>query len=173
MPDVFTGKAIDIVTYLMDADKDALWDLLLHKSKRKRTLSANKYYWNLVDELVLKTKVPKAKIHNLYLRQVGAVEKIGDRPVYILLPDNDETEEQVLLASTYHLAPRRETKVGTDGKTYRWYVLLKGSSDYSVEQMNVLINLAVQDAVAQGIEVMSPEELAHLIELEKNNKDKR
>lgn len=173
MPDVFTGKAIDIVTYLMDADKDALWDLLLHKRKRKRTLSANKYYWNLVEELVLKTKVPKAKIHNLYLRQVGAVEKIGDRPVYMLLPDNDETEEQVLLASTYHLAPRRETKVGTDGKTYRWYVLLKGSSDYTVEQMNVLINLAVQDAVAQGIEVMTPEELAHLIELEKNNKDKR
>lgn len=165
--DVLTGKALDIVTYLMSADKETLWDLSAHKEKRKRSLSSNSYYWTLLEQLAVKTHVPKMKIHNLYLRQVGQTEKFGDKPVYMLLPDDDATEEQVLLASTYHLSPRRETKVGTDGKTYRWYVMLRGSSDFSVEEMNMLVDLAVQDARENGIEVLTPAELAHIRELEK------
>ena len=170
--EVFTGKAIDIATFLVSADKETLWDLSPHKEKRKRSLSSNRYYWNLVEELAVKTHVPKMKIHNLYLRQVGQVEKYGDKPVYMLLPDDDVTEEQVLLADEYHLAPRRETKLGNDGKTYRWYVLLKGSSDFDVEHMNMLVDLAVQDAKEQGIEVMTPTELAHIRELEKQHDTK-
>lgn len=169
-----TGKAKDLVLYLMDQeiDRDKLWDLSVHKDKRKRSLSSNKYYWNLLEQLAIKTKTPKMKIHNLYLRQVGQTERIGDRPVYILLPDNDKTEEETLLASTYHLAPRRETKQGKDGITYRWYVMLKGSSDFDVEHMNMLVDLAVQDAKEQGIEVLTPDELAHIRELEKTHEEK-
>ena len=173
--DKVTGKALDIVTFLMGdgVDKNALWDLELHKEKKKRSLSSNSYYWTLLEQLAVKTKTPKMKIHNLYLRQVGQVEKFGDKPVYMLLPDDDETENQVLLASTYHLSPRRETKVGTDGKTYRWYVMLKGSSDFSTEQMNMLVDLVVQDAKEQGIEVLTPNELAHIRDLEKQHEDNR
>ena len=174
MAETITGKALDIIAHLMNADKEILWDLSVHKDKKKRTLSQNKYYWNLVEELAVKTHVPKMKIHNLYLRQVGQTEKFGgDKPVYMLLPDDDTTEEQVLLSSDYHLAPRRETKVGTDGRTYRWYVLLKGSSDFSVDEMSMLVDLVVQDAKEQGIETLTPEELAHIRELEKANEQKR
>lgn len=167
--DKITGRAQDLVMFLMgdNIDRNQVWDLKPHKVKKKRSISSNNYYWNLVEELAVKTKTPKMKIHNLYLRQVGQTEKFGDKPVYMLLPDDDVTEEQVLLASAYHLAPRRETKVGTDGKTYRWYVLLKGSSDFTVEQMSMLVDLAVQDAKEQGIEIMTPDELAHMRELEK------
>lgn len=172
MGETITGKAIDIITYLLDADKEALWDLVRHKDKKKRSLSSNNYYWRLLEELAIKTKVPKMKIHNLYLRQVGQTEKYGDKPVFMLLPDDDETEEQVLLAESYHLAPRRETKKGLDGRTYRWYVLLKGSSSFNTEEMNMLVDLAVQDAREQGIEVLTPEELAHIRELEEANEDK-
>lgn len=165
MGEVITGKAIDIITHLMDADKEVIWDLTLHK--KKRSLSSNNYYWNLLEQLAVKMKTPKMKLHNLYLRQVGQVEKIGGKPIFMLLPDDDITEEQVLNASTYHLMPRRETKEGTDGKRYRWYCMIKGSSDFNVEQMNMLVDLAVQDAVEQGINVLTPDELAHIRELEK------
>lgn len=167
MSNILTGSAIDIVTFLLNADKKMLWDLAPHK--KKRSLSANNYYWNLVEQIAVKSKTPKNKVHNQNLRGVGVTEKIGDKSVFLLLPDDDNTEEQVLLASTYHLAPLKKTKTGKDGKIYRWYVLLKGSSDYTVEEMNMLINLAVQDAVSLGIQVLTPEELAHLMELEKNN----
>lgn len=168
MGNTITGTAQDLVMFLTsrDIDRDAKWDLKEHK--KKRSLSSNNYYWRLVEDLAVKTHVPKAKIHNLYLRQVGQTEKFGDKPVYMLLPDDDATEEQVLLASTYHLAPRRETKIGTDNKTYRWYVMLKGSSDFTTEEMNMLVDLAVQDAKENGIEVMTPDDLAHIRELEKS-----
>lgn len=172
MKDIITGKAIDIITHLMDADKEILWDLSIHKNKKKRSLSSNKYYWNLVDELALKTHIPKMKIHNKYLREVGIREQFGGKSVYMLLPDDDETEEQVLLSSTYHLAPLRQTKVGADKKIYRWYVMLKGSSDFMTDEMNMLVDLAVQDAIELGIETMTPEELAHIRELEKENEQK-
>lgn len=172
MSEVITGKAIDIISHLMNADKEALWDLSVHKDKKKRSLSSNSYYWCLLEQLAVKTHVPKMKIHNLFLRQVGQIEKIGDKPIYMLLPDDDATEEQVLLASTYHLAPRRETKEGTDGRRYRWYVMLRGSRDFMVDEMNMLVDLAVQDAKEQGIEVLSPDELAHIRELEKAHEEK-
>jgi hypothetical protein len=169
MSEKLVGRASDLVLFLMDKDidRDKIWELT--ERKKKRSLNSNRYYWNLLEDLAVKTKTPKMKIHNLYLRQVGQTEKIGDRPVYILLPDNDATEEETLLASTYHLAPRRETKQGTDGITYRWYVMLKGSSDFDVEHMNMLVDLAVQDAKEQGIEVLPPDELAHIRELEKQH----
>ena len=174
MADTITGTSKDVVMFLMgdNIPMDKLWDLTEHKDKKKRSLSSNAYYWTLVEQLAVKTKTPKMKIHNLYLRQVGQVEKFGDKPVYMLLPDDDATEEQVLLASTYHLMPRRETKEGTDHKMYRWYVMLKGSSDFNVEQMNMLVDLAVQDAQSEGIQTITPDELAHIRELEKVHEER-
>lgn len=168
-----TGTALEIVTFLMEQDKVKQWDLEEHKEKKHRSLSSNSYYWKLLEELTIKTHVPKMKIHNLYLRQVGQTEKVGDKPIFMLLPDDDATEEQILLSSTYHLAPRREVKEGTDGRMYRWYVMLRGSSTFTVEEMNMLVDLAVQDAKAQGIEVLTPNELAHIRELELANEQKQ
>lgn len=174
MSETITGTAQDLVLFLMNQgiEHEKKWDLKEHKDIKKRSINSNNYYWNLVEQLAVKTKTPKMKIHNLYLRQVGATEKMGDKPIFMLLPDNDATEEQTLLASTYHLSPRRETKEGTDGLTYRWYVLLKGSSDFTTEQMNMLVDLAVQDAKEQDIEVLTPDELAHIRELEKAHEQK-
>lgn len=174
MGETITGRAQDLVLFLMgdNINRNQIWDLSEHTDKKKRSISSNNYYWKLVEQLAVKTHTPKMKIHNLYLRQVGQVERFGDKPVFMLLPDDDATEEQVLLASGYHLAPRRETKEGTDHKMYRWYVMLKGSSDFDVEHMNVLVDLAVQDAKEQGIEVMTPDELAHIRELEKAHEER-
>ena len=38
--------------------------------------------------------------------------------------------------------------------------------------MSALVDIAVQDAKAQGIETLTPTELAHIRELERNNEKK-
>ncbi len=164
----FTGKALDIVTFLMgeNIDKKALFDLSLHQEKKKRTLSQNAYYWKLLEQIAVKSHVSKAEIHNTNLRHLGLVLRIEDKPVYILLPDSEQAEKQTLNAITYHLSPRKETKIGTDGKTYRWYVMLRGSSEMNVQEMSALVDFAVQDAKALGIEVLTPDELEHIRQLE-------
>ena len=172
MDEKITGTALDIVAFLMSdaADKKAVYDLTLHQEKKRRTLSQNAYYWQLLEKIAVKSHESKAKIHNINLRHLGLVLRIEDRPVYILLPDSEKAENEALNAITYHLAPRKETKVGTDGKTYRWYVMLRGSSEMNVEEMSALVDLAVQDAAGLGIEVLSPDELENMRRLEKEAK---
>lgn len=174
MEEKITGTALDIVTFLMGdgIDKKVLFDLSLHQEKKKRTLNQNAYYWKLLEQIAVKTHESKAKIHNTNLRHLGLVLRIEDKPVYILLPDSEKAENEALNAITYHLSPRSETKVGTDGKTYRWYVMLRGSSEMNVNEMSALVDLAVQDAKALGIETLTPDELEHMrqLELAKENK---
>jgi hypothetical protein len=165
-----TGNAQEIITFLFDADKKQIWDIEPHKEKRR--LTQNAYYWVLLEKLAVKTHVSKAEIHNTNLRALGLVERMGDKPIYIMLEDTEKVEKQTLLAETYHLAPTRQTKTGTDNKTYRWYVMLRGSSSMNVEEMSALVDLAVQDAKEQGIETLTPNELEHIRELERNNEKK-
>lgn len=162
-----TGNTQQVLMWLFDMDKDAVWDIEPHKEKRR--LTQNAYYWVLLEKIAIKTRVPKVKLHNINLRHLGLIERVGERPVYILLEDTEEVEEQTLLATTYHLSPRSETKQGNDGKTYRWYVMLRGSSSFTVSEMQALVELAVQDATAQGIEVLTPNELEHMREIEKEH----
>jgi hypothetical protein len=175
MMEKITGTALDIVTYLMGdgVDKKALYDLELHQEKKKRTLSQNAYYWKLLEQIAVESHVSKAEIHNTNLRHLGLVLRISDKPVYILLPDTEKAEKEALNAITYHLAPRRETKLGTDGKIYRWYVMLRGSSEMDVHEMSALVDLAVQDAKAHGIETLTPAELEHMRQLELEQEKRR
>lgn len=175
MEEKITGSALDIVAFLMsdNADKKAIYDLSLHQEKKKRTLSQNAYYWKLLEQMAVKSHVAKAEIHNTNLRHLGLVLRISDKPVYILLPDSEKAEKEVLNAITYHLAPRSETKVGTDGKIYRWYVMLRGSSQMDVQEMSALVDFAVQDAKALGIETLPPEELEHMRQLELEQEKRR
>lgn len=170
-----TGTALDIVTFLMgdNADKKALYDLTLHQEKKKRTLSQNSYYWQLLEQIAVKSHVAKAVIHNINLRHLGLVLRISDKPIYILLPDTEKAEKEVLNAITYHLAPRSETKLGNDGKMYRWYVMLRGSSDMSVSEMSALVDFAVEDAKTYGIEVLTPDELERIRQLELESERRR
>lgn len=169
----FTGNVLDVIAFLTREgfDREALWDVEPHK--QKRSLNSNGYYWQLLEKIAVKTHIPKARLHNNNLRHLGLVQRVGDKPVYILLPDTEKAEEETLMASTYHLAPRSETKVGVDGKTYRWYVMLRGSSDFNVAEMQALVDFAVQDAKALGIETMTPNELEKMRELERQHEIKK
>ena len=51
--------------------------------------------------------------------------------------------------------------------------MLKGSSDFTTEEMNMLVDLAVQDAKEQGIEVMTSDEVAHIRELERQHEENK
>lgn len=166
MKDVITTGNREQMTlfFLALQDNTTVFDLVEHKEKR--SLNSNNYYWQLLEKLSVKTHIPKQEIHNINLRHVGLVERIEDKPITVLLPDTDETEKRTLLSDTYHLSPTRKVTVGTDGRTYRYYVMLRGSSDMNVQEMSALVDLAVADAKAQGIETLTPNELEHMRQLE-------
>lgn len=167
-----TGKAQDLIMFLTgtEIDREQVWDLSEHKKKRSR--SQNSYYWEIIGQLAKVTKVSSNRIHNTYLRELGLVERIGDKLVTVFLPDSDQAENDVLESMTYHLKPTSATRVGSDGITYRGYLMLRGSSTYNVSEMSALLDLLIQDAKEQGIQVIPPDELAHLRELEKAHEER-
>ena len=167
---MITGKPSDLVLYLLNADKDKLYDLTEHKNKR--SLPQNGYYWTLLGQVALKTRIPSAVIHNQNLRDLGLVLRVNDALVPVYIPDTDEAEKAALNAETYHIKPTSKTQEGKDGKLYRCYVMLRGSSSFNTDEFAALLNLMVQEAKAQGIETMTPDEIEHLRELENAQKNK-
>lgn len=163
----------DLILFLMQQPLEIEWLLEEYKEKKPRSLTQNAYYWKLLELLAVKTHISKAELHNINLRHLGLVERMNEQPIYVLLPDTDKTEKDVLLETRYHLAPTRKTKVGTDDKIYRWYVMLKGSKDMTVKEFSALTDFAIQDAKEQGIETLPPKELEHMRQMELENEIKK
>lgn len=131
--------------------------------RKKRGLSANSYYWALVNRLseVLGESAPV--IHNRMLRSYGQVEVIDGKVVYLVLPDTEEAERKTLEADTYHFRPTSNIRPGNDGQMYRTYVMLRGSSTYDSKEFSGLVNGLVDECKSVGIETMTPAEIDEMM----------
>ena len=121
----------------------------------KRSLDANALYWSLLNKLarVLDTSTPE--LHNIMLRRYGQLERYGDKLVYVVLPETEDAQKKADQAETYHLKPTSHTKLGTDGRTYRTYMLLRGSSTYDSKEMARLIDGLISECNEAGIDTTS------------------
>lgn len=164
-----TGNAEKIIVWLMNQDKNKLYDIKEHRSRR--SMDANAYYWVLVGKLAKKLNISTARLHNLLLRDHGLPFMIDGHISMQPIPDTEAAEEQVLESSTYHLKPTSGVIEGKDG-IYRWYIVLRGSSTYNTEEFSGLLNRIVAECKEQGIETMTPEEL-HRMRLDNAQKDKK
>lgn len=131
---------------------------------KKRSLDANAYYWQLLSKVAEKSKLNNQEAHNLMLRKYGQIFTIDGKAVYLVLPDTEEAEKTADNAETYHIRATSQVKEGKDGKMYRTYIMLRGSSDYDTKEMSVLIEGLVADAKELGIETMTEEEIERMME---------
>ena len=163
-----TRNTSELIMFLATQPQDMEWDLTEHKKKRSR--SQNNYYWELCGEVAKKTTKFGANtniIHNRNLRELALREYINEQPVCVYLPDTDEAEQTALNAETYHLKPTSQTRLGKNGDVFRCYVMLRGSHTFNTEEMSALVDLMVEEAKSVGVEVLSPAELEHIRQLEK------
>ena len=161
-----TGTPMQLIRVLSESEPDKKWDLMEYKEKR--SLNQNSLYWLYVGKIAKKTRINAARIHNENLRALCQPERIGGNIVTLYIPDTDDAEEAVLNSSTYHLRPTSETREGKDGVTYRGYILLRGSHTFDVATMSALLDMVIEEAKAQGIETISPQELEQLRAYERN-----
>ena len=143
---------------------DKTYDMEVKQHRKRRSLDANAYYWVLITKAAKRLRISNNRAHNLMLRRYGALEVIDGQVVYLVLPDIDEAEERALESETYHIRPTSQVKIGKDGKQYRTYIMLKGSSEYDTAEMSRLINGIVDECKEMGIETMPPDQLEALLE---------
>lgn len=132
-----------------DALKGKDIDVNLCEHKTRRSLDQNAIYWSIVNEIATAIKVSTSVMHNMLLRRYGFPLIYDGQVVYAMIPDG--ADEKVLQDEQNHLKPTSQTKVFADGTVRRTYMILRGSHDYDVKEMNRLIDGAVSEAKEMGV----------------------
>ena len=160
MSDVITGKPNDLVLFLMNADKDKLYDLSEHKETKPRSISANNYFFALVGKIADSLRISKTEVHNLMIARYGQPEYLDDQIVYFILPDKIEANK----LEGVHLRATSKTKTLDNGDLNRVYIVMRGSHTYNSREMAILIDGVISEAEQLGIDTITTTEKDKMLE---------
>lgn len=155
----------DLLTLIFDADKD--FELIIREYKERRSLNANNYSWVLTDKLAEKmlvagVKLSKDEMHAEMIFRYGQPELNGD-VVNIIT-----TWGEAKLSDYYPYAKAIEQGTFREKDFTNWRVY-RGSHTYSKVEMSLFIKGIVEECIEQGIETKTPDEIARLISLVKDD----
>ncbi|UVX33609.1 MAG: NinB protein [Bacteriophage sp.] len=141
------GTAEEISHWLFEQPKgEQLYEI--KERKRKRTLTQNAYYWSMLNQLGKALRIPTSELHFMMLKEHAPFEVVSVRS------DID--------VSGYF---RYFEEIGTGfagGREFTHYRVYKGSSNMDSAEFSRLIDGAREECEAQGIPVLTREEIARL-----------
>lgn len=145
-------------TAFCDEMKDGkVYEADLKEHRKKRSLDANAYAWTLLGKLANKVGLSKEEVYREFIKDVG-----GN---YEVLPiRNDAVEKWISNWQTKGIGWVCDILGESKLDGYTNVVTYYGSSTYDSLQMSRLINLIQEDCKQYGIEVMTPAELALLMD---------
>lgn len=136
-------------------------EVVIQKRKKARSLTANNYCWAVCDELAKVLKISKDDVYRQAVKQVGVYEPLSIRSeAYPRFVRNWEGK-----GTGWIVDKLMDDGVKTECNAYY------GSSTYDSAEMARLIGWLVEEAQAQGLDVMTPKERALLIENWKKGTD--
>ena len=128
--------------------------------RQRRSLDANAYLWTLLGKLSAALHIPPEEIYREAIRDVG-----GNYEVTPIRDDALEKWRSIWQGNGLGWVCEEIGPSKLPGYTNVRNFF--GSSTYDTAQMSRLIEIVVRECKAQGIETMTPEELASLLEAEK------
>ena len=131
------------------------------KWREKRSLNANAYFHVLVSKIAQAVGESNTETKNQLISDYGFPEM---PPIQIIGRERDDWRK----LAAVHLHPTSATRVLDNGELYRVYYLMRGSHTYDTKEMSRLIDGAVSEAKALGIETMTPEEIGRMLSAWKN-----
>lgn len=165
-----TFEIQDDITSAIDGIKEKALSITAKIYRKKRSLDANAYYWQLITKLSEAVGISKDRAHNIILGRYGQLERYDDRLVYVVVPDTPEGAERAMEAATYHIKPTAEVQEGADGTMFRTYKMVRGSSTYDTREMSILIEGLVSECRQVGIETMTPDQIAEMMQSHEQNR---
>jgi hypothetical protein len=139
---------------LMEKDKLAI---TIAPYRKKRSLDANAYMWQLCQKLAEKLGTTKEAVYKKAIRDVGQFEIIPIR--------NDAAERWIEIWRGKGLGWFAEVMDDSKLKGYKKVITYYGSSVYDSREMSVLVDYIVQECKDQEIETLPEHELAALCEV--------
>ena len=145
-------------TAFCDEMKDGkVYEADLKEHRKRRSLDANSYAWVLLGKLANKVCLPKEEVYREFVKDVG-----GN---YEILPiRNDAVDKWITNWQGKGIGWVCDILGESKLDGYTNVITYYGSSTYDSLQMSKLINLIVEECKQQGIETMTPAELALLMD---------
>lgn len=131
------------------------------KFSKKRSLSQNAYLWVLLDQIGIKTNLSKEQVYKNYVKDYGVFE--------ILPLKNEAVDSFIDKWSKNGLGWLCEDLGDSKLKGYTKIIAYFGSSTYTSEEMQRLLNAVVQDCEELGINTMTLDDIMLL----KNDNDRK
>ena len=144
------GTIKQLIPQMLELDEDKLYEL--KEIKKKRTLNQNNYYWEMLNKLAKKLKIPSTELHFELIKKSCPFEEY-------LVP-----KESNLRSLEYFEERNTIEKNGKEFKVIRVYV---GSSLLDTSEMGILLDNLIEECKLQNIETMSETELVRIRSLEK------
>lgn len=161
MAETFTGNREQITLFILgQTDTEALWDITPHKDVKRRSLSANNYFFAICTKIAEKLKISLNEVHNMMLSRYGYPEFIGDKVVYFILPDRVDVNK----LEGVHLKATSKTQTLDNGELNRVYIVMRGSHTFNSKEMARLIDGVISEAKELDIPVITVTEKDKMLE---------
>lgn len=139
------------------------YNMIIEPVRKKRTLTANAYYWVLLDELAKVLKANEKDLHRIILARYGETA-------------TDAQGTPIVFKMSRDINPRELGEVYVDPidshDGYVTYRVLKGSSELDSRAFAHLLDGLISECKELGIEVIPYAELQRLFEISQpKNKD--
>jgi hypothetical protein len=141
----YTGTISGVINQVFNLDKETIYDVVIKKHRKKRSLNANAYCWKIVTEIANVVRLSKEEVYLTMLKHYGQRELISVKANI----DVSGYFKYYEIAGTSML----------NGVEFIHYFIFKGSSEYDTKEMSILIDGIVQEATSLGIPTISDEEL--------------
>lgn len=141
------GTIEKIIQWLFKQDKNKLYEV--KEVKKKRSLNANNYFWEMTTQLANVLRKSKEELYFELLQRYGQ-------------------SEMVSVTANVDVKPyfKYYTEAGQsvlNGKLFKHYKVYKGSSEMDTKEMSILIEGLVSECEEQGIETKSKAEINSLL----------
>ena len=140
------GNSKALIQWLCDQDGEKIFEI--KEKKPRRTLTANAYYWTLLNQLSTVMRISSDECHFLMLRRYGQYEVIS------VLSD--------ISLQGYFKYYEEIGRGRTQGKDFTHYKIYKGSSQMNSKEFSVLLDGVISECEQVGIPTLTPAEVASL-----------
>lgn len=186
MNEIIKGDTDFIVLHAMRAKQekpDIVWELKEHEEKKMRSLSANNYFYTLVNKIAIKERISDTEVHDKFLSEnrcyykndeggidwkvspisanaYGLIkEKVGKNYEYYV-----DSGMEVNLQKTNDGNETVKDKEGNEivGHVY-WHI--KGTHEMTSKELGRVIDSVIFEANQLGIETITPAEKERMLAL--------
>ena len=141
------GNAKAIIQWLFDQqDADKLYEI--KEKKSKRSLTANAYYWSLLNQLASVMRMDNQECHFLMLIRYGQYEVVSIRSDVNI---HGYFKYYEVIGNGF-----------VNGKEFTHYKIYKGSSQMDSKEFSILLDGVISECEEVGIPTLTKTEVAHL-----------